>query len=164
MYLPQCDACTHNTFISVTYFGVKIKTMWRAWCLPCLIFSSAWLLWEFASRQHNVTKVKTVSDCVELSQKTCPVLRLNFALEEKVSFWCHWWERFGFSANMKLGRVQHLSCCLPTFFLSLHSVHMEFWMFCVGCVCFRFGSFRFIKQWGPMRMWTSCLNSFLTNP
>lgn len=44
------------------------------------------------------------------------------------------------------------------------SVHIEFWMFCVGCVCFLFVSFWILKQWGGASMWPSCLNNFLTNP
>ena len=44
------------------------------------------------------------------------------------------------------------------------SVHIEFWMFCVGCVCFLFVYFWILKQWGRTSMWPSCLNNFLTNP
>lgn len=95
--------CTHSNFITDTYFGVKIQTLERVWCLPFFWYSVQLDCCENLRGSNRVAqKLRQSVNVWNFSEKTHPVLRLKFAgsvfgaVDEM---------RFRFSANMKLGRA-----------------------------------------------------------
>ena len=116
---------------------------------------------EVRAQMPNITSVHTLysnneSVPLELANWTtesCYILILaSFSKHDFQPIW--WWQ-----ASRAYPVISRPSSCPYQ-----DSVHIEFWMFCVGCVCFHFVSFWILKQWGGTSMWPSCLNNFLTNP
>lgn len=131
-------------------FWCENKVDWGRWGLMPFLLSDIGVRWRFASRLQNTTEVKkTVSDGVEFQSentlsppaKICWAPCISGRKGPFLVLLMRWDLGFQLIWNWITSSAYPV-ISQPSSCLSQYSVHMEFWMFCVGYVCFHFGFFQ----------------------